>query len=386
MKKKVLVIIPDRFVKASGGMGENSAPLFEKLSETYDFYVAGFPLAGTEVPKFVTEYHEVGAPFTQVTFGPLNTMIAQSSYLAAAVSFPKPDLIYAFDWSIYLAATYAADLFKVPMIARMCLSPILLSEQGYSFGLDVKDPVQKSMHNAFCEMEIRGLKRADRIVHVSRGYARQYEHVAPTFPTKARFVINGIDLDKWQDKNVEPFVFPGNNKIKMVFLGRLAEMKGIIPLCQARVPEGVDLIFVGDKTKADRVCMNAINDKVAKGKNVFFIGALYGQDKIRALRSADALLVTSYHEPFGGVGLEGLAAGCIVISSRAGGLSDYLNDETSVYCGMRPDTMEAAYATFLSMTDGEKSGMRQAGFAMCKKLTTDSAAEQLGDVFAELLS
>ena len=172
----------------------------------------------------------------------------------------------------------------------------------------------------------------------------------------------------------------------MVYIGRFAEMKGIIPLCQSKIPKNADLIFIGDETKADFVCMKAIKEKIAQESNVFFIGAIYGKDKIRALRSADALLVTSYHEPFGGVGLEGLAAGCIVISSRAGGLSDYLNDETSIYCGMKPETMEAAYAKFLGMTDDQKNKMKEAGFAMCRKLTIESATKQLGDAFAELLS
>jgi len=385
MKKKILVIIPDRFVKASGGMGENSAPLFEILSDEYDFYVAGFPLLGTEAPSFVSEYHEVAGPFTEVKAGPVNTMIAQASYLAAAVSFPKPDLIYAFDWSVYLAAIYAANFFGgVPMVARMCLSPILLSEQGYTFGLDVKDPIQKALHNAFCEMEIRGLKRADRIVHVSHGYENMYRHVAP-FQEKSRLVINGIDLEKWQNKTLKPYSFPGNNKLKIVFLGRLSEMKGIIPLCEARIPKKIDLIFIGNQDQSDLVCMNAINKKVSSEENVFFIGPLYGDEKIQALRSADALMVPSYHEPFGNVGLQGLAAGCVVISSRAGGLGDYLTDETSIFCGMNATTMEQAFAKFLAMTDQEKQKMKDAGFAMCRKLTTNSAAEQLRSVFKELL-
>ncbi len=383
-KKKILVIIPDRFEKSTGGMGANSAPLFEILGNEYDLYIAAFPLIGTKPPAFVKEYKEVSSPYTEVKHGALSTMIAQTRYLAAAVSFPKPDLVYAFDWSIYLAATEAARHFGVPLVARMCLSPILLSEQGYTFGLDMKEPLQKALHNAFCEMEIRGIKAADRVVHVSRGYAKLYEHLEP-FKNKSRLVINGIDLEKWQDPHIPKFPLPGKGKYKVVFLGRLAEMKGIIPLCRARVPEDMDLIFIGNRETGDSVCIQAIQEKIVREKNVHAIGALYGKDKIAALRSADALIVPSYHEPFGGAGLEGLAAGCIVLTSRAGGLSDYLTERTSISCGTTPCTIEQSYKKFLLLLNAEKKALQEAGFAMCRELTIESAASQLRAVFEELL-
>ena len=179
MKKKVLVIIPDRFEKATGGMGANSAPVLARLSGEYDFYIAGFPLAGSGKPAFATEYREVSSAFSEIKNGAVATVAAQARYLAAALSFPKPDLIYAYDWSVYHAAVEAADHFGVPLVARMCLSAILLGAQGYTYGLDMNHPVSKAVHNALCEMEIRGLKRADRVIHISEGYAKQYESIAP---------------------------------------------------------------------------------------------------------------------------------------------------------------------------------------------------------------
>ena len=390
-KKKVLVIIPDRFEKATGGMGANSAPLFAALADEFEFYVTGFPLDGTNVPSFVTKYHEVASPFTEIKYGPLATLTAQARYFAESITFPKPDLIYAFDWSIYQAAMETANFFKVPLIARMCLSPILLGQQGYTFGLNLQSRAEKAIHNAFCEMEIRGLKRADRIVHVSRGYQAQYEKFV-SFKDKTRLVINGIDLAKWQ-KEIVPYKLPGKvGRKKVIFLGRLAEMKGIVPLCKASVPEGIDLIFIGPKKTADAVCMRVVEEKVSEANraaeggaaNVHLLDALYDQDKIRALRSADAIIVPSYHEPFGGVGLEGLAAGCTVLTSRAGGLSDYLNDETSIYCGTTPESIERAFSELLTQTDEARNNMREAGFEMCRKLTLESATDQLRAVFTEL--
>jgi len=385
-KKKVLVIIPDRFIKSTGGMGANSAPIFDFLSNEYEFYVVAFPLDGTEIPSFVKEYHEVFSPYTEVNYGPLTTLTAQARYFAEAILFPRPDIIYAFDWSIYQSATEAANFFKVPIVMRMCLSPILLSSQNYTFGLNLKNPPEKAIHNALCEMEIRGLKRADRIIHVSKGYQKQYENIA-SFKEKSRIVINGIDFSKWQKSDFTSYPLPGEpGRKKVIFLGRISEMKGIIPLCKAKIPGEIDLIFIGPKRKTDSVCLRAIEQKVKNENNVFFLDALYDEDKIRALRSADALIVPSYHEPFGGVGLEGLASGCIVLSSRAGGLSDYLTDETSIYCGTRPEEIERAFELLLNLTEEKRKSMREAGFNICRKLTIESAAGQLKAVFKEVFN
>lgn len=390
-KKRVLVIMPDRFEKSAGGMGAHSKVVFEALSDKYEFYVAAYPLAGTQVPAFVTDYRQVGAPFTEVKFGALNVMIAQTEYLAAAMSFPKPDLVYAYDWSIYLAAIEAANLFNVPLVTRMCLSAILLSHQGYFFGLDIREPLHKALHNSFCEMEIRGLKRADRIVQISEGYAAMYDKVAP-FRSKTSIVYNGIDLNEWQDRagqqKSEPYSLPGKNKYKMVFIGRLVDMKGVLQLCKAKVPEGIDLIFIGDIDRADITFREALAQKMKHESNIFCLGALYGQEKIRALKSADAVIIPSYHEAFGNVGLEALAAGCIVLSSRVGGMADFLTDETSIFCGTKIETIEEAFKKFLELSESEtdRARMLDAGQKMVQKFTIQSAALALDKVFTEVLS
>ncbi len=384
-KKNMLVMLPDRFVKSVGGIGANSGPVFDALSQEYNFYVAAYPLAGTPIPSFVADYHEVAAPYTEVKSGVVNVLLCQPAYMAAAIRFPKPDLVFAFDWSIYQAATETAKFFGVPLIARMSMSPILLSEQGYRFGLNIKNPFEKSLHNAFCEMEIRGLKSADRIVHVSRNYLERYNKFAPALASKSRMVIDGIDTGRWDMIDGDDIVLPGKNKIKIIFLGRLSEVKGIIPLCAAKVPGNIDLIFIGPKETADAVCLSKIEEKTSKEGNVYYMGALYGDDKIRALKAAHALIMPSYHESFGGVALEGLAAGCIVLSSRAYGLSDFLDDQNSIFCGTTAQEIEAAYQAFLNQTEKEKEEMRRCGFGTAEKLTIRSTAAQLKSVFEELV-
>ena len=375
--------MPDRFERATGGMGANSAPVFELLAHAYELYVVGFPLEGTPVPGFVTDYREVFSPYTETKFGPLNTLLAQARYFAEAITFPKPDLIYAYDWSVYQAACEVADFFKVPLVARMCLSPILLAQEGHAFGLDLTIPAERAIHNALCEMEVRGLGRADRIVQIAQAYAAEHQKVLP-FREKTRLVPNGIDFEKWR-REVKPYSLPGGEgRMKVIFLGRLATVKGIIPLCEARVPKEVDLIFVGPKKAAEPACLRAIEQKVQSESNTYFLDALYGEDKVGALKSAHALIVPSLHEPFGTVGLEGLAAGCVVLTSRAGGLGDYLGEETSIFCGTKPESIEVAYHELLVLSQEKKDAMRRVGFEVCKRFSFEASAAALEEVFGEV--
>lgn len=377
--------MPDRFEQSTGGMGSASGPMLEKLADDFDIYVCAHPLQGTPAPAFVKQYEGVIVPFTEVKFGPMNIVIAQTEYLAAAVRMPRPDIIYAYDWSVYLASVEAARYFKVPLVVRMCLSPIMLSMEGYSFGLNLDNPAEKSIHNMFCEMEIRGMKFADRIVQVSETYTKMYDRVAPNFREKTRVILNGIDLAVWQKKDVTPFKFPGKNKLKAIYLGRFSEMKGILPLCAAKVPDGLDLIFIGDEARGDAVCIRAIHEKIKRERNVHLLGPIYGADKIAALRAADAIIVPSHHETFGNAAMEGLAAGTIVISSRVGGLADYLNDGNSIFCGTKPEIIELAFNKFIRMTEGEREMMRRSGIEQASTMTAEKAGNALRDALHEAI-
>jgi glycosyltransferase involved in cell wall biosynthesis len=157
-------------------------------------------------------------------------------------------------------------------------------------------------------------------------------------------------------------------------------------LCQAPVPEGIDLIFIGDMNRADGVCRMAIEKKMREGSNVYALGPIYGDDKVAAMRAADIILVPSYHETFGNVGMEGLAAGKIVFSSGVGGLSDYLDDRNSIACGTSERSIGQAYMRFMKMSENERESMRAAGIQRAKTMTVERAGQALAKVFREALS
>lgn len=371
---KVIVIAPDSLNKPTGGLGVQWKELYTRMKDRVEFYMTGQP-EPEQIPNHIGVLH----PMPYLKHGGINTIIGNASYLAACMKFPKPDLVHAMDWTVYLAGVYVAQHFNVPLIVSMQLSPSAMAQAGIFNCSDFNTVDGNWLHKAAVEMEHLGLKTADKIVHVSHGYANYFKQYAK----KEVILPNGIDLTKW-----EPTVkvkLPGKGKYKIVYIGRFTEMKSTIPLLEAEIPEEIDLIFVGDYKGGDRQSIERLQKRVAEGKNVYHIGPAYEQDKVNILAAADAVVMPSKHEPFGIVGLEALASKSVILSSRADGLADFLNDFNSVYCGYTKETISQAFKDFLNLTQEEKNELIANGIKTCKKYNWDNIADSYIEEYKKLI-
>ena len=376
-------MIPDRLIQATGGMGENLKPILEILSDRFDFYIVGLSAKPEQVPSFLKGYTTPSNSLPNINFSPVSAINIQIEYFISALQFPKPDIVIAYDWSVYLPAVRLAKHYSIPLIVEMCLSPIMLARDGFYFGLDISQTSSREIHHTFCEMEKIGLFEADKIIQISNGYSKRFLEVKE-FQEKTSIVPMCIDFYKWQNKDLVPYELPGTRKKKVIFIGRFVPNKGISALCQAKIPNEIDLIFIGAKEMADKTSMQAILDKCDKENNVHYIGPFYGEEKVRIFKSADAVIIPSLHEPFGIVGLEGLASRCIVLSSRVDGLGDFLNDETSIFCGTSPLSIEKAFEEFLQIDENKNENMKKAGFEICQNYTSQIIADKLLSVINEV--
>ncbi len=113
-----------------------------------------------------------------------------------------------------------------------------------------------------------------------------------------------------------------------VFLGRLVSDKGadlLIDALRLLKTDGViaDLTVIGTGPEEER--LKTLAAELGVGGQIFFAGARTGDALVRLLNEHRLLVVPSrWAEPFGVVALEGLACGCAVVGSEAGGLSDAL--------------------------------------------------------------
>jgi len=372
------MIAPDRIKKPVGGMGIQVSHLTEALEKDFHFDLIGYP---EDDPP--ANYIGVKNPLPKIPHSALTTLASQIAYFAVAEKLPKPDLVHAQDWSTYLAGVYTAEHFNVPLVVSMNLSVIMLETIGVIFAKDFGAWDGYWLHRTHCEIELLGLRKAKKIVHVSNGYRKRFKHIAE-FDKKTVVVPNGIDLMAWQ--KFKPKKLPGHAKLKVVFLGRPAIMKGVIPLCQAKIPEEIDLIFISPETGGEFDTFQEIIKKTENEKNVHYIGPLFDQEKIDALGSADAVIMPSRHEPFGIVALEALASRSILLSSFVDGMSDFLTDHVAINCGTTKESIEKGLKKLVEMSEVEKNRRIEKGLEICREYSWENAARKMKSVYDEVIN
>jgi glycosyltransferase involved in cell wall biosynthesis len=123
-----------------------------------------------------------------------------------------------------------------------------------------------------------------------------------------------------------PYIPGVERNFSLVFLGRLVSDKGCDLLLQSLgmlrdADLTVPLTIIGSGPEEERLRQQAAALKL--DGLIRFTGALKGEALARELNRHKVLAVPSrWAEPFGVVALEGIACGCWVVGSSAGGLSD----------------------------------------------------------------
>lgn len=152
---------------------------------------------------------------------------------------------------------------------------------------------------------------------------------------KLRIIGGGVDLSK----------YPKNFKIKIIdkkydlqdkkvvlFTGKLKEAKGVDYLIKAACKIKGEIYIIGDgpvKSDLERLA------RERKALNVHFLGYMGREQEKEFLEfyyRADVFVIPSvWHEPFGLVTLEAMAAGVPVVGSKKGGIPMALKDGENGY-------------------------------------------------------
>jgi len=334
----VRVLFPDSFENPVGGLSTVASKMKQYLGDDVDFEWIGYPIESD-----TADYKSVHFPLN-IGHGSLNTITGQVTYFAKAVEGRKPDIIHAFDWTVYLAGVYAARHYDVPLVSSMQLSVHGLNQIGIHYTGDLNSVDGKAINETHRQIEIAGLFNADKIIHVSKNHSRMF----PQFDDKSVVISNGIDLDDFS--KVDPsYQLPGTREKKVVYIGRFDHMKSIAELLDAKIPDNVDLIIAGSDKGGQGQHFNRILNLSKEKDNVHYIGPVYGEEKSYLLNKADAVIFPSKYEPFGIVGLEAFASKSLLITSQANGISDYASDENSLWCGSSARSISLALLHFSTM-------------------------------------
>lgn len=381
----ILILSPDSPVNSMGGLGVHLKNLLHNIDNTY-YNVTALCL-GLKSSQIIEGGKRVYNIYSNIKSEDndsyLNTFIVQTAYVSIANSLiiegkiNKPDIIHIMDWSTAIAGIQLAKQFNSKIVFAVHLSiinyinkPTILQEISYRTATDV---------------EFNTCKFADKILQVSDYYSNLFPF--KIFQNKTEVVYNGVNIQEF--KTNRKYKLPGKNKIKILYIGRFAEMKNVQTLLQV-IPNfnNIDWLFAGGLQGSSPELLNQIKYLSQTKDNVFYLGYVDKTDKIDLMSSVDLIIMPSKHEPFGLVALEALSAGqngkTILMSSFVDGMGEFLTKDSAINCGTTVESITNSINYFLSLSKKEKKKLRENGVKLANKYSWQECARNIQNVWESL--
>ena len=180
-------------------------------------------------------------------------------------------------------------------------------------------------------MEIRQkrfMETADAIISPSNWQATVLLQQYPAALSKLYVVPNGVTP-------LSVFTLNGlRRKEQLLFAGRLVRQKGVAEAISAiadlkNMERRVRLDIIGKGTSNYVKYLQTLSRRLHVSSHVRFLGQCSHQTVLRRMQSAGAVIMPSRNESFGLVALEAMATGTPLVSTRAGGLRDFVDGDTA---------------------------------------------------------
>jgi glycosyltransferase involved in cell wall biosynthesis len=171
----------------------------------------------------------------------------------------------------------------------------------------------------------------------------------------------------------------------VMFIGRITQKKGIDVLIRAfaRVRRTIAcrLVIIGpdDEGLLPKLRRNAANEGVVQ--DVDFLEPVYGEERLRALASADLWALTSHTENFGIAVVEAMAAGCAVVTTPGVNLAaDIAAHGAGVIAPAAPEPFSEALLELLN-DPVRRSHLQQKARAFATRYDWEVVAPRLFDMY-----
>lgn len=204
-------------------------------------------------------------------------------------------------WEPYIhIMAFFARLKKIPYIItpRGMLEPWImerhpLKKQIAMYLYQRNDLKKAACLHATCEMEVQNIRKLG-------------------FLNPIALIPNGIDI------STVPEIKKDFGSKKIIFLSRIHVKKGLGILLDSwkhicNNGWSLEIAGEGDENYVSELKQKIIVERIP---NVYFIGALYGEDKWNFLKSGDVFVLPTFSENFGIVVAEALAIGLPVITTK----------------------------------------------------------------------
>lgn len=283
---------------------------------------------------------------------------------------------------VHLTAIYSFPTIPTLLICRVLRKPVVWSPHGaiqdaYEWS-GSKRRILKRIWEILCNSLLGNV-----VTHVISERER-----APTqarIPkAKAMIVPNGVEI---------PSVLPPRNwlpegKLRLMYLGRLSQKKGIENLLNAMAQLNDSTVELSIYGTGEDVYVASLHDLAGKlglmGKGVFFIGHVDGEEKDQAFYRSDVCIVPSHTECFCMVVAEALARGVPVIASHGTPWAEIEEKRCGLWVDNSPESLAQAIVQIRSMPLHEM-GARGRDWMM-REFSWDAQAKKMMDIYQSLVS
>lgn len=233
------------------------------------------------------------------------------------------DLIHAHDWLVAQAAIGVKHALQRPL-----LTTIHATERGRQQGHIGGD---QSVYIDRLERSLTGESR--RIIACSQYMANEIRAYFDTPSEKIDVVPNGVTVrttpfDSEHERRAFRRRYAQDDQPLVYYVGRIVYEKGLHILIDAwtRVLEQIPrarLVIAGTGSYLQWLRQRVWELGITN--SVLFTGFVSDDERDRLYHATDAAVFPSLYEPFGIVALEAMAAGCPVIVTQTGGLSEVVS-------------------------------------------------------------
>ena len=192
------------------------------------------------------------------------------------------------------------------------------------------------------KLKIRCLKRAGYVTAVSGHLKKKMQELVPQIQPKV--ISMGVHTRQFGDRFRVPDYFGQRNRKVVLYVGRLAEKKGVSYLLEAMKQVNAMLVIVGDGPMRKKLKKQASEIK----NSVRFLGTKTHRELKTIYASADLLVCPSVTAKDGDqeglplVLMEAMASGLPVVASDSGGIAQMIKHEVNGLLCQEKDVIQLA--------------------------------------------
>ncbi|GHD56395.1 glycosyltransferase family 4 protein [Jeongeupia chitinilytica] len=278
-------------------------------------------------------------------------------------------------WPIRYLATFKHDNMtdKIRMAARAYLLLLWWLLSGEVAAVHAHSAVYASIWRKFGLLWLARLFGVKTVFHLHGGeFVHFYEHSGGAARWLVRYLLRMVDAvvvltDKWVEilQAVEPacepivlanpIALPNSPATpvpgRVLFLGRLRDVKGVFDLIEALPPvvrayPRLKVVFGGD---GDPAPLLALAESLGVREHIELAGWIDGDAKAQQLREAEVFVLPSHFEAQPVCILEAMAQGVPVLATAVGGVPDMCADgkEALIVPPHRPEALSEALVMLL---------------------------------------